>query len=81
MFYPDCYYCNKKLIKVSKLLRKRNLKRIMQKINDCKLEKLSKEKLLEIFQGWNAYAKWANSYKLRKAVIKRIYILSTDLIY
>jgi hypothetical protein len=27
---------------------------------------LDKEKLEEIFQGWNAYAKWANSYNLRR---------------
>ena len=25
---------------------------------------ISQEKFLEIFQGWNAYAKWGNSYTL-----------------
>ena len=29
---------------------------------------ISHEKILEIFQGWNAYAKWANSFKLRKRI-------------
>jgi DNA-binding PadR family transcriptional regulator len=33
---------------------------------------LSREKFQEIFQGWNAYAKWANSYKLRKSLINEI---------
>ena len=44
----------------------------MQKIKDCKEEKISKEKIIEIFQGGNAYAKWVNSYKLRKSVVKKI---------
>ena len=35
--------------------------------------KISKEKLLEIFQGWNAYTKWADSFGLRKEVVKKIY--------
>ena len=29
-------------------------------------KKSSPEKLIEIYQGWQAYAKWANTYKLRK---------------
>ena len=31
------------------------------------------EKFSEIFQGWNAYVMWANSYKLRKELIKKIF--------
>ena len=38
-----------------------------------KKEEISKEKIFESFQGWNAYAKLANSYKLRNDVAKRIY--------
>ena len=34
---------------------------------------MSKEKIIERFQGWNAYAKWADSYGLRKEMVKRIY--------
>lgn len=56
-----------------KLLRQRNIKNMTSKIRDYKEEKISKEKILEIFQGWNAYAKWADSYKVRKEVVKRIY--------
>ena len=29
---------------------------------------LNKEQILESFQGWNAYAKWADSYKARKRI-------------
>ena len=43
------------------------------KIKRYKNEELSKEELLESFQGWNAYAKWADTFGLRKKVIKEIY--------
>lgn len=35
--------------------------------------KISNEKMAEIFQGWNAYAKWADSFNLRKDIMKKIY--------
>jgi len=44
-----------------------------------KIEKIFKEgeinydKILESFQGWNAYAYWSNSFKLRKNIVKLIY--------
>jgi len=56
-----------------RLLRKRNLRKMLFKIKQFKDRELSKEKLLESFQGWNAYAKWADSYKLRRNVVKMIY--------
>lgn len=56
-----------------KLLRKRNVKKIIAKIIKYELGHISYEQLMESFQGWNAYAKWANSYKLRKKVVKKIY--------
>jgi hypothetical protein len=49
-----------------RLLRKRNIKNMKRKIELFKEGLLDKEKLEEIFQGWNAYAKWANSYNLRR---------------
>ena len=48
------------------LLRKRNIKNMERKINLLNKWGISYEKLLESFQGWNAYAKWANSYSLIK---------------
>jgi retron-type reverse transcriptase len=56
-----------------RLLRNRNIKKMLVKVEEYKQGELPKEKLLASFQGWNAYAKWANSYKLRKKVVKRIY--------
>ncbi|MCL5730343.1 MAG: hypothetical protein M1165_02140 [Candidatus Pacearchaeota archaeon] len=43
------------------------------KIRDFSVGKIDKEKMPEIFQGWNAYAKWADSYRLRKDIAKSIY--------
>ncbi|MEK6935724.1 MAG: RNA-directed DNA polymerase, partial [Nanoarchaeota archaeon] len=56
-----------------RLLRKRNIKNMVLKINKYKTRNLSNNKLLESFQGWNAYAQWANSYVLRKNIYKELY--------
>jgi len=58
-----------------KLLRKRNIKKMINKIENYNNGKIDYEKLLESFQGWQAYAKWANSYNLRKEVTGKIYFL------
>ncbi len=55
-----------------KLLRKRNLRKISFRIEQYREGKISKEKLLESFNGWNAYAKWANSLGIRRGILKRI---------
>ncbi|MBU2576728.1 MAG: reverse transcriptase/maturase family protein [Nanoarchaeota archaeon] len=55
-----------------KLLRKRNLRSMLKKIDTYRDKLVSKEKMMEIFQGWNAYAKWANTYNLRKSVLSKI---------
>ena len=51
-----------------KLLRKRNIRNMKNKIRRFSLGKIAPEKMAEIFQGWNAYAKWADSYKLREHI-------------
>lgn len=56
-----------------RLLRKRNIRKMLSIVGQYKNNEISKEDLLEIFQGWNAYASWANSYNLRKKVVKMIY--------
>jgi len=61
-----------------KLLRKRNIKSIFYKIDKYNKGNVSKEKILETFQGWNSYAKWANTLKLRREVVKRIYSQDTQ---
>ena len=50
-----------------KLLRKRNIRNM-----ESKIKFLEKEKLLRSFQGWRAYAKWADTLFLRNKVINRI---------
>jgi len=40
-----------------------------------KKEEISKEKIFESFQGWNAYAKWTNSYNLREDIARRISLI------
>ncbi|MDO8556041.1 MAG: RNA-directed DNA polymerase [Nanoarchaeota archaeon] len=56
-----------------RLLRKRNQRKILAKIRDYHKGEMSHAKILESFGGWNAYAKWANSFKIRKEVVKKIY--------
>lgn len=51
-----------------RLLRKRNIKNMKNKINRFSRGEIDKEKLAEIFQGWNAYAKWANAFSVRKEI-------------
>jgi len=35
-------------------------------------EKISYEKFIESFQGWNAYAQWADSHNITKKLIQKI---------
>jgi retron-type reverse transcriptase len=55
-----------------RLLRKRNLKNMKRKVESFSKGEISREKMAEIFQGWNAYAKWVNSYKVREKVFLKI---------
>jgi retron-type reverse transcriptase len=55
-----------------KLLRKRNLRKVLSKIECYKNGEMSHDKMLESFQGWQAYAKWANTYKLRENIFEKI---------
>lgn len=57
-----------------RLLRKRNIRKMLWKIDQYKGGKIPKVKILESFQGWNAYAKWADSLKIRRMVVSKIYI-------
>ena len=53
-----------------KLLRKRNIRNVRRKINEYKERRFSKDALEISFQGWSAYAKWANSYNSRAFLTK-----------
>ena len=59
-----------------KLLRKSNLRKfrrkITEKINLVKNDSLPYNSLLGSLNGWFGYAMWANTYKLRKNLMKEI---------
>ncbi|MEK6885334.1 MAG: reverse transcriptase/maturase family protein [Nanoarchaeota archaeon] len=52
-----------------RLLRKRNINNMKKKIEMFRYDLMSKDKLLESFHGWTAYAKWANTFKLRRNML------------
>ena len=64
--FRNFYYCN--------LLRKRNINKIKRKIEMFNQKKISYEELFQSFQGWNAYADWADSHRLVEGLIKKIRI-------
>jgi hypothetical protein len=51
-----------------RLLRKRNIKNMERKFELFALKLMSQDKFIESFQGWNAYARWANTYRLRREI-------------
>lgn len=55
-----------------KLLRTRNIKSMQDKINLFNKREIGYDKLLESFQGWNAYAKWSDNYNLTKKLMEEI---------
>ncbi len=61
-----------------KLLRKRSVRKVYSQIELCKSGELSLDELISSFQGWQAYAKWANTYKLRKEIVKAICALDKE---
>ena len=56
-----------------RLVRKRNIRKMKRRIENLKNDKISYWQLMESFQGWQAYVKWANSFNLRKEFLKKIY--------
>ena len=55
------------------LLNKKNIKVIIKKLLSFKENNVSKEDINNCLNGWEGYAKHANSYKLRKNIVKKIY--------
>jgi methionine--tRNA ligase beta chain len=52
-----------------RLLRKRNIRKMKEKIKLYEDGKITQQEFKEIFQGWNAYAKWAKIYNLQYFII------------
>ncbi|MFH1425116.1 MAG: RNA-directed DNA polymerase [archaeon] len=61
-----------------RLVRKRNIRKMKRKINNMKNNRISYWQLMESYQGWQAYVKWSNSFRLRKEVLKKIYKIRKD---
>ena len=59
-----------------RLPRRRNIKNMEYKVILYSKNGIGYMKLMESFNGWNAYAKWANSYKLRREIVKKIYAIN-----
>ena len=55
-----------------RLLRKRNIKSMKRKIHLFKEGVIDFHTLAESYQGWQAYAKWGNTYKLRRKIKREI---------
>lgn len=55
-----------------RLLRKRNIKNMKNKIRKFSCGEIGSEKIDEIFQGWDAYAKWADAFNVRIKIFKEI---------
>jgi len=55
-----------------RLLRKRNIRKIRYNIMEYNKGEIPPKKFLEIFQGWGAYAKWANSFNMRNELLLKI---------
>ena len=53
-----------------KILRKRNIKSMVIKLDLYARKQLLKDKLIKSFQGWLAYAIWADSYRVRKRIAR-----------
>lgn len=50
------------------LLNKKNIKIITKRVLDFKENKITKEDFENCLKGWEGYAKWADSYKLRNKI-------------
>ena len=65
-----------------KLLRKRNIKQFNKRLIDFKdkydSELITYEQLMSSILGWFAYTIWANTYILRKDIVKRINVMFSE---
>jgi len=55
-----------------KILKKRNLKKILSKISYYQQGEICRDKILEIFKGWDSYAKWADAFEIRKCIFENL---------
>lgn len=54
------------------LLRKRNIRKMQRKVKTFEQDRLSYRQLMQSYAGWQGYAQWANTFKLRKKILQNI---------
>ena len=57
-----------------KIPRKRNIRKMLKRIDKFSEGQIPYLRLMKSFEGWNAYVKWSNSYNIRKDILKAIQI-------
>ena len=64
-----------------RLLRKRNINQFKKRLSkfekDYEKNLLNYEQIMISIEGWLAYARWGNTYKLRKDILRRVNKLSS----
>jgi hypothetical protein len=55
-----------------RLLRRRNIRKIRNNINMYNEGLIDCNKIFEIMQGWQAYACWGNTYRLREMILREL---------
>ena len=55
-----------------RLVRRRNIRKMQKRLDFLKNREISYWKLMESYQGWQAYVKWSNSFNLRRKILKEI---------
>ncbi len=63
-----------------KLIRKRNIRKMEKKILLFSKRGETYRSIMESFQGWQAYAKWADTLKLRRKIARKIYSIKKRII-
>jgi hypothetical protein len=61
-----------------RLPRRRNITSIKAKVDMFREGSKDFSSLFESYQGWQAYAKWGNTYKLREKIKKEIVEIILD---
>lgn len=54
-----------------RLLRKRNIRKMLLKIEQYKYNEISYAEFIEASRGWQAYAKWADTFELRQNILNK----------
>ena len=60
------------------LIRKRNIRKMQKRVYALKNSEMSYWSLMHSYQGWQAYAKWANSFNLRKEILREICFIKEE---